>query len=53
MDLLSTLSKERLTALAGLMHHARLTAVLEVLQPGYQHVVDLSYLGDKSELTGN
>ena len=35
--------------LLSFMHHTQMTAVFEILQPSYQHVVDLSYL-DKPEL---
>lgn len=40
----------KLTLLLNFLHHTRLTSVFEILQPHYQHVEDLSYLGDKSEL---
>ena len=35
--------------LLSFMHHTQVTAVFEILQPSYQHVVDLSYL-EKPEL---
>ena len=44
LDLISTLTTQKLQILLSFLHHTKSTAVFEVLQPSYQHVVDLSYL---------
>ena len=49
LALISSLDSGNASILLSFMHHTQLTAVFEVLQPSYQHVVDLSYL-DASEL---
>lgn len=41
---LATLDAMKLQLMLSFMHHTAVTAVLEVLQPDYQHVVDLSHL---------
>ena len=50
LDLISRLSPEKLQILLSFLHHTKSTAVFEVLQPTYQHVVDLSYLGTSPDL---
>jgi len=49
-DMLDTLAPAKVSLLLSLLHHLRLTAVFEVLQPSHQHVVNLSHLGDRSAL---
>ena len=49
LSLIAGLKHSHASILLSLMHHAQLTSVFEVLQPEYQHVVDLSYLSS-SEL---
>ena len=44
MNLLENLSETCVTFLCNFMHHTRLTAVFEVLNPNSQHVEDLSHL---------
>ena len=44
MNLLDSLSEASMTFLCNFMHHTRLTAVFEVLNPNTQHVEDLSHL---------
>jgi hypothetical protein len=44
LDMLAELEPSRASLLLSFMHHTQLTAVLEILQPSYQHVVDLSHL---------
>ena len=39
-----SLLEEKLTELLALLHQNKLTMIFEILCPGYQHVVDLSYL---------
>ena len=41
---METLSPDQRGLLLSLMHHGRLTACYELLQPGYQHVVDINHL---------
>ena len=43
-DLLESMTPQGVSGLLSLLHHLRLTAVFEVLQPTYQHVVNLSHL---------
>ena len=50
LNMLSKLSKENVELLLNFLHHTKSTAVFEVLQPGYQHVVDLDYLNGESVL---
>lgn len=50
LDLVSTLTEEKLEFLLNFLHHTKVTGVFEVLQPHYQHVVDLSYLNGKCGL---
>lgn len=50
LNMLSKLSKENVELLLNFLHHTKSTAVFEVLQPGYQHVVDLDYLNGESLL---
>ena len=49
MKLLVNLDQTSLTFLLNFMHHTRLTAVFEVLNPASQHVEDLSHL-EETEL---
>jgi len=49
MEMLAGLPEDKASVLLSFMHHTQVTAVLEILQPTYQHVVDLSYL-EKGEL---
>jgi hypothetical protein len=42
--MLSALDTDKVSLLLSFLHYTRVTAVFEVLQPHYQHVVDLSYL---------
>ena len=46
LDMLRKTEKAKLARLLSFMHWCRLTAVFEVLQPSYQHVVDLSHLNE-------
>ncbi len=46
LDLLSDLSHDSASVLLSFLVHTRCTCVFEVLQPEYQHVVDLSHLRD-------
>ena len=46
LNMLSKMSTKNLQILLSFLHHSKSTAVFEVLQPTYQHVVDLSYLPD-------
>ena len=50
LDLISRLEVSKLEILLSFLHHTKSTAVFEVLQPTYQHVVDLTYLGSSPEL---
>ena len=50
LDLISRLHPSKLEILLSFLHHTKSTAVFEVLQPTYQHVVDLTYLGSTPEL---
>ena len=50
LDLISRLEVSTLEILLSFLHHTKSTAVFEVLQPTYQHVVDLTYLGSSPEL---
>ncbi|XP_064082420.1 uncharacterized protein LOC135198610 isoform X2 [Macrobrachium nipponense] len=43
-DTLGNLSKDVLQLLLSFLHHTKVTAICEVLQPEYQHIVNLSYL---------
>lgn len=43
-DTLGNLSKDVLQLLFSFLHHTKVTAICEVLQPGHQHIVNLSYL---------
>merc|ERR1712038_1063498 len=49
LDHLESMTTDQQSFLLSFMHHARLTACFEILQPSYQHVVDLSFL-DKPRL---
>lgn len=42
--MIASLEPAKASILLSFMHHAQLTAVFEVLQPEYQHVVNLSHL---------
>lgn len=44
LDMLCSLTPENASILLSFMHHTQVTGVFEVLQPHYQHVVDLSHL---------
>ena len=51
LNLLSQVSaKGHLEVLLNFLHYSKATAVFEILQPSYQHVVDLSYLGNQPKL---
>jgi len=51
LNLLSQVSaKGHLEVLLNFLHYSKATAVFEILQPSYQHVVDLSYLGNQPAL---
>ena len=48
--MLSKLSTSQTETLLNFLHHTKATGVFEVLNPSYQHVVDLSYLHGQSAL---
>ena len=48
-DTLETISEMGREVLYSFLHHTKVTAVCEILQPDYQHIVHLSYL-EKPEL---
>lgn len=48
LDMLASMQEADLEMLLNFLHHTKATGVFEVLQPHYQHVVDLSYLESSS-----
>ena len=50
MSQIQTMDPAKLQLLLNFLHHTKSTAVFEILQPSYQHVVDLSYLGSNPAL---